>query len=208
MRHPSNLKPPFVMYVAAPRGSGKTHLLVNLMIQPKFYRNMFNKVYIFCPTYYKDSKYAHLNLPEHQVFTEYSNETLEDIIEHCNPKHQTLVIFDDCMAETDFKNNNNDNPLNKLAVRGRHDGISIIVITQKTTGTSTIVRSQSDGLIIFNCRSQAEIKAIYEDNCIGGLSFNDFKDLLIKYTKEQYSFLYFNYQNNKAYDRNFQEILL
>ena len=111
-RHPSNLKSPFVMYISAPRGSGKTHLLINLMIQRQFYRNLFDKVYIFCPSYYLDKKYSHLNLPDDQAFEKYDPETLQGIIDNCDKDKQTLIILDDCMAEKDFKSNNNDNILN------------------------------------------------------------------------------------------------
>ena len=112
------------------------------------------------------------------------------------------------MAEKNFKSNNNDDILNKLAIRGRHLNISIILCAQKTTGTSTVIRSQADGLFVFKPRSLAETKAIYEDNSINNMSLNEFKDLLNKVTEEKYAFMYVNYQQNIVYDKTFTKVKL
>ena len=207
MNHPSNLKIPYVMYISAPRGSGKSSLLINLMIQPKFYRHKFDKVYIFCPSYHLDPKYQHLMLPDDQVFTEYTNSKLEEIVESSDPKQETLIILDDCMSEADFKSNNQDNILNTLAIRGRHMHISLIISLQKTTGGSTVLRTQADGVFLFKPRSLNEIKSIYQDNSINAMSFKEFNELIARETSEPYSFIYINYQQNKVYDKNFNCIL-
>lgn len=206
-KHESNLKTPFVMYISAPRGSGKTFLLINLMIHNQLYKKEFEKVYLFCPSAQLDPKYDLLNLPNDQIFEEYTPEKLQEIVDN-NGDLKTCIILDDCIAETGFKSNKNNDILNTLAIRGRHLGISLIICTQKTTGASTIIRSQCDGLFVFKPRSLTETKAIYGDNCINNLSFNEFKDLLNDTTKEQYSFMYINYQKNKVYNKNFEEIAM
>lgn len=50
-------KPPFSLGLISPRGSGKTTLLINLLINPDFYKEKFNKVIIFSPTFYNDEKW-------------------------------------------------------------------------------------------------------------------------------------------------------
>lgn len=196
---------PFVMYLSAPRSSGKTHLLLNLMIQEKFLKDKFDEVYFVCPSFYLDSKYSILDLDDKYIMEKFDSKKIEKIIENKNPDDEILFVFDDCICEDQFKSNNSDNILNTIAIRGRHIKVSMLITTQKTTGGSSFVRSQVDGLMVWKPRSHSEIEAIYQDNCVGALDKKAFAKLLKETTKERYSFLYINYQTGDIY-KNFTKI--
>lgn len=199
------LQEPFVIYMSAPRGSGKTHLLLNLLILDEFYNDIFDKVYFVCPSFFQDPKYSVLELPASQVMTEFDEKKIEKIIKNKNPNDEILFIFDDCITQGNFKKNTNDQILNTIAVNGRHMGVSMIIASQKTSGSSSFIRSQADGVYIWKPRSRNEIEAIYEDNSIGTLSKKEFVQLLDYCTNEKYSHLFINYQNGNVY-KNFNRI--
>ena len=199
------LQEPFVIYMSAPRGSGKTYLLLNLLILDEFYNDTFDRIYFICPSFFQDPKYSILDLPKSQVMTEFNEKKIETIIKKKKADDEYLFVFDDCITQSSFKNNNNDCILNTIAVNGRHMGISMIIASQKTSGSSSFIRSQADGVYIWRPRSRNEIEAIYEDNSIGTLSKNEFVELLERCTDEQYSHMYINYQNNRVY-KNFERI--
>jgi hypothetical protein len=201
------LQEPFVLYMSAPRGSGKTHLLLNLLILPEFYNDIFDKIYFVCPSFFQDPKYSVLDLPASQVMTEFDEKKIEKIIKNKHDDDQILFIFDDCITQGNFKKNTNDQILNTIAVNGRHMGVSMIIASQKTSGSSSFIRSQADGVYIWKPRSRNEIEAIYEDNSIGTLSKKEFIELLDYCTKEKYSHLFINYQNGNVY-KNFNRINL
>ena len=199
------LEVPFVMYLSAPRGSGKTYLLLNLLILDSFYNDTFDKIYFVCPSFHQDPKYSILDLPSSQVMTEYNEKKIETIIKNKPNDDQYLFVFDDCITQGSFKSNTNDQILNTIAVNGRHMGVSMIIASQKTSGSSSFIRSQADGVYIWKPRSRNEIEALYEDNSIGTLSKKDFMDLLDYCTKEKYSHMFINYQNGRVY-KNFNRI--
>ena len=201
------LKVPFVKYISAPRGSGKTYLIINLLTNENFYLGKFDKVYFICPSFHSDPKYSVLDIPDNQIMTEFDAKKIEKIVKSKKEDEQILLVFDDCITQDGFKKNQNNNVLNTIAVNGRHMGVSMIIASQKTSGASSFIRSQADGVVVFKSRSLAEIDSIYQDNSIGSMSKRDFINLLDFATIDKYSFLYINYQTNKIY-KKFDEIVI
>lgn len=197
--NPTRLQEPFVIYLAAPRGSGKTHQLLNMLILEEYYNDVFDKIYFICPSFNEDPKYSILDLPASHVMVTFDEKKIEKIIKDKKQDDQILFVFDDCITQTGFKKNTNDQVLNTIAVNGRHMGVSMIIASQKTSGSSSFVRSQADGVYMWRPRSLAEIEALYQDNSINSLSKNDFKKLLDYCTKEKYSHLFINYQTNEVF---------
>ena len=199
------LDSPFVIYMSAPRGSGKTHMLLKLLISDSFYNDIFDKIYFVCPSFFQDPKYSILDLPANQVMLAYDEKKIETIIKNKSDDHEYLFVFDDCITQDSFKSNTNNQILNTIAVNGRHMGVSLIIVSQKTSGSSSFIRSQADGVYIWKPRSRNEIEALYEDNSIGTLSKKEFIELLDYATKEKYSHLFINYQNGNVY-KNFKRL--
>ena len=204
--NPQRLEHPFVLTLNAPRGSGKTHLLLNLLILDHFYNDVFDKVYLICPSAFQDPKYSILDLPRSQIMTTYDESKLAKIIKNKPANQEYLFVLDDCITQDDFKSNSgSDSLLNTISVNGRHMGISLIIASQKTSGCSSFIRSQADGVYIFSQRSLNEYESIHRDNSVEGLSKKEFINLVSRCTREQYSFIMINYQNNKVFHK-FKEI--
>lgn len=191
----------FVLYISGPRGSGKTHLLINLIASPELYNGRFDKIFFFCPSYYQDSKYSVLDIPGSRIHESYSENKVKSILNNKPNKEHYLIVLDDCVTQEHFKSNQGENVLNTIAVNGRHMGVSMIMTSQKTTGGSSFVRSQADGVIIYKPRSLSEIETIYQDNSLGTLSKKEFRQLVDYCTNEKYSFLYINYQKDTIYKK-------
>ena len=203
--NPWKNKLPFVKYISGARGSGKTNLLINLLVNKDLYLKHFDKIIFVCPSFYLDEKYSILDLPKEQIFITYEEETISNLIDDKPEDEQWLLILDDCLIFNNFKSTDATSLQNKIAVNGRHLKVSMIITSQKTTGGSTTVRSQADSVIIFKPRSHNEIDSLYNDNCINGYNRKDFGNLILQSTKEQYSFFTINFQNGKIF-KNFEEI--
>ena len=197
----------FVLYISAPRGSGKTYLLVNLLVNPLLYNGRFDQIFFFCPSFYDDPKYSVIDVPSSHVFEKFNENKIKALLKNKKRDEHYLFVFDDCIAQENFKKNSGEHVLNEIAVNGRHMGVSIIMTSQKTTGASSFIRSQADGVIIFKARSLTELETIYQDNSVGTISKKEFIKLVDHCTNEQYSFLYINYQSNTIF-KNFNIITL
>ena len=89
--HPNLLHNQWSLLIVAPKGSGKSSLIMRLLMgipkrgkkpaQP-FYRGHFDKIHIFSPTWALDQKTSKIHIPEDQIHNEeaeYEN-IIEDIM--------------------------------------------------------------------------------------------------------------------------------
>lgn len=198
------LRKPFLMYLSAPRGSGKTYFIVQNLLNTELYFQEFDKIFLFTPSIADDDIYNLLGLPDRQIFTEFDEKKLMKLINKKKPEDEWLFIFDDMISDNDFKNAK----LSKLlAYNGRHMGISVIVSSQKSTAGSTAIRTNADACVIWRPRSHNELESLYRDNAINCMTKKEFERLVMETTKEQYSFIYINYQTNQVY-KNYEEIYI
>ncbi len=79
--NPWKNKLPFVKYISGARGSGKTNLLINLLVNKDLYLKHFDKIIFVCPSFYLDEKYSILDLPKEQIFITYEEETISNLID-------------------------------------------------------------------------------------------------------------------------------
>ena len=95
-----NLKLPFLKYISAPRGSGKTYLLINLLTNENFYKGKFDKIIFVCPSFYQDPKYSILDLPDNQIFTEFDVKNWNTFL----PPLKPIKVFRLHDVDPSFKN--------------------------------------------------------------------------------------------------------
>lgn len=200
-----NINEGIVGLLIGPRGSGKSYNLIQLLINKQLYRGKFDKVFIFSPSFYVDRKFSILGIDSKQVFTEYKPKEIEKLYKNHNPSKDGhyLVILDDCITADDFKSNNSNNILNTIAVNGRNKQFSMFITSQKVTGISSYIRSQSDFVILYPPRGLNEMKAFYEDNVIGNYTYKEFVELIG--SLKRYEFLAINYQNYKVF-KNYKSL--
>lgn len=185
----------FCSYIVGKRNRGKSHLLLKMLLNKKLLKDKFDEVILINPTYKYDEKYHIIKFTE--VFEEFSIELLEDLLVKFqeNTENKILLILDDCIAENEFKSNQSDHPLNRLAVNGRHWGVSLIILSQKYNAISSYIRAQLDYIILFETSNHYELKSIYEE--YGSSSFKDFEEFLTRVYTKPHDFLVIDNINNK-----------
>ena len=198
--------PPFLLTVVAPRKSGKTNLVVDTLIDDNKFRNKFDAVFIWSRTFELDQKWKNVNMMRGSVFTEFNEEQATELIEtaefvNTNLKlpANILFIFDDMITEN-IMHRSKLGPIEKIAVRGRHVHVSIIIISQQYMSLSASVRNNTTNMIIFRVRNGDEMEKIARENR-EWLSRNDFIDMFYATTKEPYSFLHINNQRQDPSER-------
>lgn len=208
------LKPPFRFLIVARSQQGKTTLLIKLL--NNYWINMFNKVYIFCPTYKNDAKWGlidpYIKKGIVSVYTNFSIKRVKAIhkasskIVETNPDYHVLIIFDDCTGKNDYKVDGDKGYLNILSCSGNHSNISQIHCIQKLTQVTRTMRLQTEGLITFYIQNEPEIKALHSE--FGTGSSKLFRRLLHHCTEKPFHFLYIKMQGPgpSKYFHNFDMI--
>ena len=198
---PWTTKLPNLIYVSSPRGSGKSHLIVQMLMNENLYFQQYDRIFIFSPSINSPvnaSLFDLLGLPQSQIFTKWDEKMLCKIDKMKMRKidEQWLVIVDDFISRKDFKVS--DKAM-EIMVNGRHKNLSLWITSQKNTLGNTTLRSNADQFITFALRSQNEMESIYKDNAIGGVSKKQFYKMIHEATNEKYGFLNINYQDNEIW---------
>lgn len=201
--------------VCARAAMGKTTLMTKLMI--KYWLTTFNKIWIICPTYAEDDNWSyfdrHVKNGNIEVLSEVNENKLKKIWNYCkkqkiedNTKH-FLIYFDDCTGQPAFKKNQETGVMNQLFSKCRHAHISLIIVVQKFTQASTIMRTNADAFLTFMTLSDSEKDHMYKEFGFGGKK--SFIAMLDAATIEPYHHFYVNRQGAGApdYYHNFKKII-
>lgn len=212
---PISLIPPFRLMFVARSQSGKTTLLIKLLLGK--WLDLFDKIYIFCPTYSQDLKWSgldkHIKTNKLIIYPVVKNVLLNKIWKNAIKKkeedetYQTLIIMDDCMGQKDFKSYSDESVLNKLTCKGNHANVSTVWSIQKLTMCTTVMRCQAEGIIVFYIQAN-ELKTLYQEYGTGSLKL--FQKMVESATSKPYSCLFINRQGpgRPRYFCNFREINL
>lgn len=190
-------QPPFRLGLIAPTGAGKTVLAVNLLLRDHFYKDYFEQVYLWSPTFEENPEWNEVEDQLTEVFEDFDNLAVEllNIVESQQEEQKrTLVIFDDA-DEVISKNED----VIHLMKRGRHFNICVILITQHYNTLCSKIRAQFSNMVVFRIPGGLELKTI-TDRQRGHLTRKEFEAALNFATGDAYSFLHINHQ---AVDRSF-----
>jgi len=163
--------------------SGKSSCIVNLLLQEdsRLYKKEFDgdNIYIFSGSLKTDNKIKTIikqfDIPESNLFTEYSEEALDAIYELTEEDYEeaisnkekpknTLIILDDMAFGGDLKKKNSG-AINRVFCNGRHINMSIIATAQKYSQLHTTQRENCSGVILWEC-SQKQLDLIADDHNI------------------------------------------
>jgi len=194
--------------------SGKSSCIVNLLLQEdsRLYKKEFDgdNIYIFSGSLKTDNKIKTIikqfDIPESNLFTEYSEEALDAIYELTEEDYEeaisnkekpknTLIILDDMAFGGDLKKKNSG-AINRVFCNGRHINMSIIATAQKYSQLHTTQRENCSGVILWEC-SQKQLDLIADDHNI----FENKKDFIKMFrhlTDKPHSFMIINYSNPKS----------
>ena len=201
--------------------SGKSTVILNLLLRDTFYKDHFKGDNIFIVSNNKMDMKMQILKEEKDVpsenFMEFSESNLEmiyekieeDAMEAVNDNKKpvnSLIVLDDCAFGGDLKSKTNGT-LSRIMCNGRHVNLSCIVTSQKYTQLSTTVRSNASGAILFG-NSMKEVDSMEADlNYLDNK--RDFVKLFRKATDGRNKFLVVNFSNDDIYlDSEFKVIAL
>lgn len=205
--HPNLLRMPFSLLEIAPKGSGKTVLLNNLLT---WYHPYFDNIFIWSPTINLDRKWSlvidKLRIPKENLFKSYNDNQVKTLMlkikqfnenKENKDKIRCLFIFDDMVSQ--LPKNMRKSAIQKLAQNHRHYNISHIIISQTFKGLDPVLRINTTGMILFNTDNQKEREKIVEE-LSGNYSNAEFEKMYIDTVSKKFSFLFINYDNRKIFE--------
>lgn len=207
--HPNlpNIATGQVGVIISPVKTGKSTILSNLLLNPNFYKDQFDLVYIISNTISNDrtSRFLKKEFPE-TIFDDLTkiDEIIQNIIDYQDsfPRGQkpfVAVILDD------FLGIKKSSKINFLATRARHYNIGLLLFaTQLFRGLETTIRQNATFVIVGSPNpNEKELLKIAEEygDMYGGQK--RFLELYKQATPHKYDFLYLDLQSNpsKAYSR-------
>lgn len=196
-------------------GSGKSNLLINMMIKPGFYRKYFDETFLISPTANKgDDLPKFLELDEKNIHNDLDPDIIEKIMNNQMDKVQekgidkspkVCVILDDVQSSPPFMRSQ---PFTQLFLAGRHYNISTYICCQQFKRLPKVCRLQATNIFFFPS-SLSEVETLCDEFCPPNISKKDFKEMIKYATKEPYNFLHVNMfvHFKERYRKNLSEIL-
>ena len=186
---PSNI--PFNAMIVGRTKSGKTQYLLSQLRGP--FRGKFDYIVLICPTFVKNKTYDGFVDHDPHIFViacrhheiEYWLALASFFFEDTN----VLIILDDCATSKAVKGRRSQ--LVDLGFSGRHDGISLWVLTQHFTSIELAFRDNVDVHVLFYTRSAKTTKTIFEE-CAGELTQEESKELMKRIKEHKFSHLVFS----------------
>ena len=196
--------------ISGPSSSGKGVLCANLLLNPKLYRGKFDKIYYASGSSKLDhnlkpiKKYCEqqLGMEEGECMLdgwdeprikEIMRQAKEDTLKAKKEGKQylpaTCIICDDLADDKSAVKGNT--LLNSIFLRGRHMGLSCILMTQRYRLVDVSTRVNANALFVFRMRNHKDLEAVIEENS----ALLNRKQLLEVYehcTVDKFSFLYIN----------------
>lgn len=201
------LKPPFLGVINGSVRTGKSTILMNLLYNKNFYKDLFDKVIYISPTVHNDVTLEHLRDDEDIIKIHDGLEDLDTILrtiiktkeeDEEERKAFYLIILDDCLGYI-----KPHSYVTFLCSRYRHYKISMIFTSQNFRSIPNIIRTNATFYLLFKTTNKKEYVKYLEE--FSGL-FEHFEAIFSKATEQPYNFLFLNLRNVSAY-HNFREQL-
>lgn len=192
--------------------SGKSTVILNLLLREKFFKNDFEGDNIFIVSNNAMDNKMRILKKEKDVdggnFMEFSEANLDAIYEEVEERAldainngekppNSLIVIDDCAFSGGLKESERKGTLSRIFCNGRHINLSVIVTAQKYSQLSTTMRSNCSGAILFS-NSMHEVEAMSMDmNYLE--SKREFVSLFRKTTKGKNKFLVVNFSEDGIY---------
>ena len=203
---------PTSFILAAPTASGKTQIILNLLL--RYYKDMFARIWVFSPSIKLDPQYAPLRKylekmadedKEPLTFEDLDQQALGRILddqraicEDCRKRKQKIpqvcVVLDDLADRGDILQKrqgaaSGGSWLVSLATRGRHFGVTWIVSSQVLNLVGTVIRKNCRCMCVWRLRNAKEVETLC-DELSGVYDKNTLMEMYQAATAEPYSFMF------------------
>jgi hypothetical protein len=192
--------------------SGKSNLLVNLLLRDEYYNKDFKgeDIYIVSPSVDTDDKLKKLvdvkEIPEANLMPDFDEDVIMELYKILEEEYREavdegekpsnkLIVFDDISYKGDLKKKKNG-IVAKLFSNGRHINVSCIVTAQKYSDISTSARENCNGAIFFDM-SNKQLELVEADVNYTGTK-KDFMKMFRDNIGAKHSFIVVNFTNDKA----------
>lgn len=175
------IEPPFNMLISGITNCGKSHYVLDLI--EKYYKNKFDYIVIYCPTFLVNKTYNRNFLcnenNKHIIIMDINND-LDELLEKNMiffSGYNVLFLIDDCANLHDSKMK--ESAICKLAFHGRHHNISTWIITQKYNAIVKDFRDNIRMLILFFDKDKDSLdSALKQNNIIPKEEINNITNIL------------------------------
>ena len=208
---------PFLAYVIGSVKSGKSLFMANLFFNPNFpYKDTFDIKILISNTAYNDKIMKPILEQFDFVFTDYSDNLLEEIItmvEDDQSKSKYLLVLEDIIGNVNVKRTGGGkvDSLTGLTTRYRHIGneeqegkLSICIISQYFKYLNAIQRINASAYFLMGNSPEIELKKMSQELSVFGGSEKEFIEIYKKSKQEPFDFCFLNIQDLTA-RRNFEE---
>ena len=203
---------PTSFILAAPTASGKTMIILNLLL--RYYKDQFARIWVFSPSIKLDPQYEPLRKylermsnqdTEPLMFEDLDQQVLgrilndqRQIVEECRKRMQqspnVCLVLDDLADRGDILQKrqgaaSGGSWLVTLATRGRHFGVSWIVSSQVLNLVGTVIRKNCRCMCVWRLRNHKEVETLCEE--LSGVYDKDtLMQLYRTATADPYSFMF------------------
>ena len=203
---------PTSFILAAPTASGKTMIILNLLL--RYYKDQFARIWVFSPSIKLDPQYEPLRKylermsnqdTEPLMFEDLDQQVLgrilndqRQIVEECRKRKQqspnVCLVLDDLADRGDILQKrqgaaSGGSWLVTLATRGRHFGVSWIVSSQVLNLVGTVIRKNCRCMCVWRLRNHKEVETLCEE--LSGVYDKDtLMQLYRTATADPYSFMF------------------
>jgi tRNA U34 5-carboxymethylaminomethyl modifying GTPase MnmE/TrmE len=194
-------KKSFGLYLVGKPSSGKSSLLMSLLMSKEAYLKKFDRVYLMSESL-DTLPIEELGLEPGRIYSEYNEEKLKEIIKNekdITDNNNVLVILDDVVRSIATKKG--DYVL-KMLLNRRHithnksnkqdkGGLSLIITSQSYNLLPLKFRKNMSNVVLFSSTNEKEIKNIKEE-LMSDLNKNDQNKILNQCWNQKYGFLFVN----------------
>jgi len=211
--HPLMPGHPFRLLMVGGSGSGKTNVLVNMLMNYLVY----DRVYIYTKHMHQEKYQLLKNFyssieenPEVKKIIDpplfVMKENIKDMVplESMDPKIRNVIVFDDFVVDR------KQDKMIDAFIRGRHSNASVIYLSQSYFSTPKDIRLNCSHFLFFNVASRNELSAISRDH-VQEMTKENFIEIFEEAVREPYSFFFidkFNKEKSLRFRKNFDEALV
>lgn len=194
-----------------PAGSGKTSLLLNLLLNPET-KMYFTKLYVYAKDLEEGAyRFLKKELDKKKEMIENSGIEVGDLyvfedelekvipVDDLDKKQMNIVVFDDFVGDA------GQGLIEEHFKRGRKKNTTYIYLTQSYFLTPKFIRLNCTHFVFFKINSRREMQMIASDHA-SDLTTDEFQELYKEAISEPHQFLYLdknNQEKSKRYRKGF-----